>query len=495
MTEFYFTGKDLIEMGIQPGPQFGKLLAEINRTLQAHTHADEESAFAAIQAILDAHKAKEAQEAAERAARIVPLRAQPISISVNLTAQSPDEKANLDAVLEAMTLLARTPTVEAAAIMPDACPAGAIPVGGVAAARKAIHPGWHSADICCSMFATNFGKAKPKAVLDAVFAAGHFGPGGRKRHEEARMPAELLALLQGRNPFLADKKLQEKARNHLKTQGDGNHFSFVGISKKTGDTWLITHYGSRGFGAELYKAGMEAAERYRQQICPDLDKGHAWIPSDTKEGQDYWAALEIVRAWTKANHALLHQDVADMLGVTPFYQRWNPHNFVFRDPADPDLFWHAKGATPVHNPFLEDTDGTQIIPLNMAQPVLFVQQGRGAGGLGFAPHGAGRNLSRTQHKRRLAGETDESVFARETAGIDARFWSGIIDVSELPSAYKNAEEVQRQMDEFGLAKVVDRILPYGAVMAGDWEKDAPWRTKKARKDAQKNIEPQADSTD
>jgi len=64
---------------------------------------------------------------------------------------------------------------------------------------------------------------------------------------------------------------------------------------------------------------MVAAERYRQQICPDLDKGHAWIPSDTKEGQDYWAALEIVRAWTKANHALLHQDVADMhLRCLPF---------------------------------------------------------------------------------------------------------------------------------------------------------------------------------
>ena len=245
--------------------------------------------------------------------------------------------------------------------------------------------------------------------------------------------------------------------------------------------WLVSHYGSRGFGAGVYDAGMAVAERFRQEICPDLDKGHAWIPASSDEGKAYWEALEIVRAWTKSNHAVIHDAVARAVGASIRYQRWNPHNFVFRDPADPSLYWHAKGATPVRNAFLHDTDGTQIIPLNMAQPILFVQGGDAPGAHGFAPHGAGRDLSRTQHKRKIGDEPPQAVFARETAGIDARFWSGTIDVSELPSAYKDADKVQAAMARHRLATVVDRILPYGSIMAGDQQE--PWRKKQEAKKA------------
>jgi tRNA-splicing ligase RtcB len=30
----------------------------------------------------------------------------------------------------------------------------------------------------------------------------------------------------------------------------------------------------------------------------------------------------------------------------------------------------------------------------------------------------------------------------------------------------------------GLAAISDVIEPYGSIMAGDWEQDAPWRKKK-----------------
>jgi hypothetical protein len=29
-----------------------------------------------------------------------------------------------------------------------------------------------------------------------------------------------------------------------------------------------------------------------------------------------------------------------------------------------------------------------------------------------------------------------------------------------------------------LAEVVDEVFPYGNIMAGDWQKDAPWRKKR-----------------
>ena len=51
-------------------------------------------------------------------------------------------------------------------------------------------------------------------------------------------------------------------------------------------------------------------------------------------------------------------------------------------------------------------------------------------------------------------------------------------VSELPGAYKNAASMRRQIAKFGLAEVVDQIDPIGNIMAGDWQRDAPWRKKR-----------------
>lgn len=50
------------------------------------------------------------------------------------------------------------------------------------------------------------------------------------------------------------------------------------------------------------------------------------------------------------------------------------------------------------------------------------------------------------------------------------------DLSELPSAYKDAANVRRQIDKFGLAEVVDTIEPIGSIMAGDWL--TPYREKR-----------------
>jgi hypothetical protein len=60
-------------------------------------------------------------------------------------------------------------------------------------------------------------------------------------------------------------------------------------------------------------------------------------------------------------------------------------------------------------------------------------------------------------------------------GLDIRSYCGVPDLSELPSAYKSGAQVRRQIEHFGLAEIVDEIVPRGSIMAGDWERDAPWR--------------------
>jgi tRNA-splicing ligase RtcB len=321
---------------------------------------------------------------------------------------------------------------------------------------------------------TNFGVVNPKIVLDAAHSVTHFGGGGR--NDYSYLP-KILEDRMRENKYLNSDRSINFAKYHLGTQGDGNHFLFVGISEATGDTVMVTHHGSRGLGADLYKNGMEVAEKFRKQLSPRTSSKNAWIPFDTDEGRAYWEALQIVREWTKLNHETIHEATADAMKGASIYDRfWNEHNFVFKDE---DLFYHAKGATPLDDKFVPDSqNGLRLIPLNMSEPVLVVKGSTTINNLGFAPHGAGRNVSRGAHKRSKAGKTTEQIFAEETAGLDVRFFSNNIDISELPSAYKNAETVKRQMTQYGLGEVVDEIIPYGCIMAGDWQIDAPWRNNK-----------------
>lgn len=410
----------------------------------------------------------------------IALHERPIPYAANIRAESELEEENVAAVMNSMEVLMKTPTVVGGSVMPDACPSGpkgTIPVGGVVATKNAIHPGMHSGDICCSVMLTNLGNVSPKEVLDIAFETTHFGPGGRDRDTQFRFPSDLLAAIKG-NYFLNTENSINKARAHLGTQGDGNHFLFVGTSKKTGDTMLVTHHGSRGFGARLYTRGMKVAEKYRKKLSPKTLKQNAWIPFDTKEGQEYWKALQIVRTWTKKNHSVIHDAIAEKLEATVKDRYWNEHNFVFKEG---DIFYHAKGATPLKASFMPDVTGPRLIPLNMAQPILIVEGEATETNLGFAPHGAGRNISRTQHRKNKEEKSDAEIFAEETKGIDARFFSKEIDITELPSAYKNAATVRAQMKEFGLGEVKDEVMPYGSIMAGNWQKNAPWKKRKKRK--------------
>ena len=448
------TGKNLIALGYTPNKLFGKALEHINKYNLSEKDIHD--------FLKEFFKPNEVIEPFEK----------PVDYIINLETNNEDEINNLSAITATMDVLMKTPTVVAGVIMPDACPTGEqgqIPVGGVVVTENSIHPSMHSADVCCSVMSSDLGKVDPKEVLDIAFKTTHFGAGGRKEHGGW---GDLLY----DNSYLVEKILGnyytkdyiEKAAKHLGTQGDGNHFLFVGISEKTGNTHIVTHHGSRGFGAAVYKKGMDTAEKYRKILSPNTLKRNAWIPYDTVEGGLYWEALQIVREWTKLNHESLHNRIINKLKIQYEDRFWNEHNFVFKDG---NKFYHAKGATPLEDKFVPDSyNGLRIIPLNMSQPVLVVKGKETDNNIGFAPHGAGRNISRAEHHRRNVNKTDEQIFFFFFEGLDVRFYTGKIDISELPSAYKNAESVQNQIEKFGLGEIVDRILPYGCIMAGKQEK-------------------------
>lgn len=448
-----FTGKDLIALGYEPGPHFQQMLKLANET----GRCDHDT----LAHLLPAEK--------------VSLRTNSIPFANFLDPKTTDEWANFEAVTEAMDKLLRTPTIKKAAVMPDACPAGAIPVGGVVAAENAIHPGYHSADICCSMMASELKRnIAAKDVLDAAMKCSHFGPIKRPRFTHHNR--ELMAIMErmSKNSFLSD--LLFLADRDFMTQGDGNHFFFVG--DLNGSTVIVTHHGSRGLGARLYNRGKKLAVRMTAKIAKGVPDQHAWIPADTDEGRAYWEALQIVRDWTKANHTAIHNAVGRHLGVKIGESVWNEHNFVFQ--RTDGLFYHAKGATPAFKGFSPDDIGVTLIPMNMGREILVTNhewRSINEEALGFAPHGAGRNMSRSSHIRRLKekfGEFDPAQIMHDeilSKGIDARFYSGTPDVSELPSAYKDPDEVIAGIKRYDLATVVHRIQPLGSIMAGEMSWD------------------------
>ncbi len=465
------SGDDLIELGYEPGKHFGELLKIANSIYESQDDIPD------VLAALD-----EYINTLPKAPPVVPLqKAFEPKLFIDVPDEEGFERENALAAIEHARELSRVPTVRDVMVMPDACPSGkapgTIPVGCVAVTENAIHPGMHSADICCSMYLTELNTSQwtftNDEIMNTVMKVTHFGVGGRKDMEMGQ--GHYIVERAKKNRYLASVQMFKAMSDHLGTQGDGNHFFYVGKSKKTGRITLVTHHGSRKPGALLYKLGMQDAEYFRRQISPDTPPHNAWIPFDTEEGQQYWEALDIIREWTKFNHMMLHSKVIQELGMWPqdiTDRYWNEHNFVFKQG---DLFYHAKGSTPMYKHSWDaDDQGRRIIPLNMAEPILIAKI-HPENEHGFAPHGAGRNMSRTQFIKLNAGKTVEQIMKEQVGHIDARFYTGKPDISELPGAYKNADEVTAQIEKYELAKIVDRIQPIGCVMAGEIEKF--WRKK------------------
>ncbi|MDP4625219.1 MAG: RtcB family protein [Akkermansiaceae bacterium] len=480
------TSQDLIDAGYEPGPVFKTLFAKISE-LEEKGITDPKYAMKLLK--------RDCGKPVTKLKR----HTEPIPFSEAITPANAEEEKNVEKVRKQMHALLRTPILRAGVILPDACPVSpqeaVIPVGAAVVAENAIIPSAHSADICCSMYATFYeSNGAVAGELDALTSVTNFGSIPRK--EEDAVYDQVLDEEVWENPFL--KGLQNRARMHMADQGDGNHFAYIGemevtpeflavlrltgyadlaanfashVSKKL--RVLVTHHGSRSIGAHLYKRGQNAAEKHTAKVAEGIPKASAWLDATSDTGKDYWDALQYIARWTKANHRAIHRRFLEKISGSAIAEFGNEHNFVWKRG---EHFYHGKGATPAW----KDEAGRPklgLIPLNMAEPILLALGADNEDFLSFAPHGAGRNMSRTALMRKFPEEKDrERQLVESTSGIDARWFSGVPDLSETPVAYKNAAEVKKQIADFGLAEVIAEIKPLGCIMAGHI--DQPWRSRK-----------------
>ena len=72
---------------------------------------------------------------------------------------------------------------------------------------------------------------------------------------------------------------------------------------------LLTHSGSRGTGAQVCDFYSKRAMARHEHLPKEL-KHLAWLSLDDADGQEYWAAMNLMGRYAAANHALIHKHIA-----------------------------------------------------------------------------------------------------------------------------------------------------------------------------------------
>ena len=342
-----------------------------------------------------------------------------------------------------MDIAMRLPIAEKGALMPDAHVGYGLPIGGVLATKNEVIPYAIGLDIGCRMAISIFDAPVEKLNHDAhafklaLKSETHFGltktRGILTEHEVLERPEfEMSALL---------KQLKSKAAYQLGTSGSGNHFVEFGEVSIEEDnsmgleqgsyTALVSHSGSRGFGATVANYFSEVA-RDKCRL-PEGARHLAWLDMDKAEGMEYWLAMNLAGDYAKACHDVIHDKLAKSLGLSTVVKIENHHNFAWKEKQlnGEELIVHRKGATPAKKGELG------FIPGSMTAKGYIVSGKGNDEALNSASHGAGRKYSRTKTKNSFTG----SAMRQELKKHKVTLIGGGLD--EAPFAYKDIETVMK----------------------------------------------------
>ena len=415
-----------------------------------------------------------------------------------------------DSSLEQLVNVATLPGIlDAALAMPDIHQGYGFPVGGVAAMELpdgVVSPGGVGYDINCGVrllaapFTAEELGGRREALVHEISRAVPAGAG--KEHGRARRGADLDAVLlegsrvngseddvehcesggalPGADPAAVSGRARERGAGQLGTMGSGNHFvelqrvdrvfdeataEAYGVSE--GQVTVLIHSGSRGLGHQVctdYVKRMDAVMRRYGIELPDRQL--ACAPASSPEGEAYLGAMaaaanfawanrqEIANGVRAAIERVLGKEAAE--GTRQVYDV--AHNVAkVEEHGGRDVLVHRKGATrafPDQPVFIPGSMGT-------ASYVLAGEPGSLARSFGTTCHGAGRMLSRTAARQRIAGGQLRREL--EGRGIVVRSPSNKGLAEEAPFAYKDVERVVDVVAQAGLARRVARLVPLGVV--------------------------------
>src|SRR5690625_1694487 len=359
-----------------------------------------------------------------------------------------DEKA-LDQARAAASLEIIKPHM---ALMPDAHLGLGATVGSVIPTTGAVIPAAVGVDIGCGMVAvrTQFteeqmrGRRLPLAALrEAIERAVPLSPGFYNRTERggARAYNDRLADLAA-DTEVDPGEFASNWRLQLGSPGGGNHFIEVTADER-GRVWAFLHSGSRGVGNLIARRFITEARDLSFQRGSDLpDRDLAYLTEEEEAYHTYLAHLEWAQEFARLNRELMMDRVLEEIGrfmreeAGRFEEVNCHHNYTVAEVhCGKERLITRKGAIAAH----EGVRG--LIPGSMGE-ASYVVRGKGNEmSLCSAPHGAGREYSRTAARKAFT----QADLRRRMKGIEYRDSAAFVD--EIPDAYKDIDVVMSDAED------------------------------------------------
>lgn len=407
------------------------------------------------------------------------------------------------------------------------------PIGGVAAfdlEKGVISPGGIGFDINCGMrlILTNLTlkdvRPKIKELVDNLFQRVPAGVGstgfvklnksqfreiietGAKwcvennyGWEEDLERTEEDGLMKGADASKVSDRAFKRGIEQIGTLGSGNHYLEIqhaaqifdeetakafGIVEKD-QIVIMFHCGSRGFGHQIgtdyLSTFLNVMPKYGIKV---LDPELASAPFQSKEGQDYYAAMKCGINMSFANRQVILHRIrevfskvfgrsAEDLGLHQVYDVAHNTAKIEKHKVDEktrDVLVHRKGATRAFGPNREEVTklyrdvGQPIIIGGSMETGSYLLVGTDKAmdeTFGSTCHGSGRTMSRTKAKHMFRG--DQLLRDMEKRGIYVKSVSLGGVAEEAGPAYKDIDEVIESVHLAGISRKVVALKPIGNV--------------------------------
>lgn len=300
----------------------------------------------------------------------------------------------------------------------------------------------------------------------------------------------------------ADKvssKALQRGAPQLGSLGAGNHFLEIqvvdkiflpeiakvfGIERENQITVMI-HTGSRGFGHQVCTDYLRILEtRFHNLIRKLPDRELVYAPAGTKECEDYFGAMACAANFAWCNRQMImhwtHESIIEVLkmkreevGLEVVYDVAHNIGKIEEHKINGEkkkVYVHRKGGTRAFGPGSEDIPKEYkyigqpvLVPGSMGTSSYVLIGTKMAEEQTFSSvcHGAGRLLSRHKALKMYRGEKVKSSLGER--GILVRSASWKVLAEEAPGVYKDVDEVVRVCQEAGIARIVAKLKPIGAV--------------------------------
>lgn len=352
------------------------------------------------------------------------------------------------------------------AAMPDVHAGIGATVGSVIPTVGAIIPAAVGVDIGCGMNAVRLSlKAEQlpdnlKPVRQAIEMAVPVGFEQHKkdvaRNSTVIALADPLDRLIQKHPIIM--RMQKKPYltwvRQLGTLGGGNHFIEICLDEDD-SVWIMLHSGSRGIGNVIGRYFIQLAKKdMRDQLGRLPHKDLAYFTEGAAHFEDYVEAVHWAQDYAMANRReMMRLIVASLKGVLPAFSATKEainchHNYVaVEQHYGASVYLTRKGA------IRAGLDELGIIPGSMGAKSYIVRGKGNASSFCSCSHGAGRQMSRTQAKKRFTRQDLE----QQTQGIECRKDKAVID--EIPGAYKDIDSVmENQSDLVDIVHTLKQVV-------------------------------------